>query len=97
MNCGVEVLNDENNCCAVDLRLFARFGDHRLRRVVERDAAAAGEILDLELEAAGRAKAGDRRWIEAQRDGAGKSEQLRTHRGDDVRGVLARAAAGPTA
>ena len=53
----------------VELRLLARLGDQRLSRVVELRAAAARQILDLEFEAAGRAEAGDRRRIEAQRKG----------------------------
>ena len=88
MNCGVEVLKEVNSCCAIELRLLARLGDQRLRRVVERDAAAPGQILDLELEAAGRAEAGDRGRIEAQREGVGDLQQLRAHGGDDARGVL---------
>ena len=63
----------------VELGLFARRGDQRLRRVVERGAAGAGEILDLELEAAGRAETVDRRRVEAQREGVGNGEQLWPH------------------
>jgi hypothetical protein len=72
----------------IELRLLARFGDHALRRLIERRTASAGEVLDLELKAAGRAEAGDRWRIEAQRDGARDLEQLRVHRGHDGRGVL---------
>ena len=43
----------------VELRLLARFGDQRLGGIVERDAAASGQVLDLELEAAGGAEAGN--------------------------------------
>ena len=55
-----------------DLRLLARFRDNGLRRLVERYAAAAGQILDLEFKAAGRAQARDRGRIEAQHERAGK-------------------------
>src|SRR6202040_707190 len=72
----------------IELRLLAGFSDQRLRRLIERRAAAAGEVLDLELEAASRAEAGDRWGIEAQRDGVRDMEQLRAHRRHDVRGVL---------
>src|SRR5208282_5849125 len=44
----------------VELRPFARRGDQRLGRVIERDAALAREILDFELEAASCAKTVDR-------------------------------------
>src|SRR6202022_920636 len=53
----------------IELRLLAGFGDHALRRLIERRTAAAGEVLDLELKAAGRAEAGDRWGAERQRDG----------------------------
>ena len=60
----------------VELGLLARGREQRLRRIVERRAAAARQILDLELEAAGRAEAVDRGRIEAQRKGVGNGEQL---------------------
>ena len=69
MNCGVEVREGREQLLRVELRLLARLGDQRLRRLVERCAAAAGQILDLEFEAAGGAEAGDRRRIEAEREG----------------------------
>ena len=72
----------------VELGLLAGFGEQRLRRIVERGAAAPGEILELELEAARRAKARDRGRIEAECEGVGDLHQRRAHGGDDARGVL---------
>src|SRR5262249_8241391 len=74
----------------VELGLLAGFGNHRLRGIVERVSAAAGQVLDLELEAAGRAEARDRWRIEAQRERARNLHQLRAHRGHQARGVLLR-------
>src|SRR5271154_3272080 len=61
----------------VELGLLARRGNERLRRVIERGAALACEIFDLELETAGRAKTIDRRRIEAQGESLGDGEKLR--------------------
>src|SRR6202022_1307956 len=63
----------------IELRLLAGFGDHALRRLIERRAAAAGEVLDLELKAAGRAEAGGRWRLDAQGDGSRDLKRFRAH------------------
>ncbi len=80
----------------VKFGLLARLGDHRLHRVVEREAAAAAEIFNLELKAAGGAEARNRRRIEAQRERARNRQKLGTYRRDQFPRRFATAAAHPT-
>ena len=77
MNCGVDVLNVVNDCCGVDLRLLARLGDQQpasasLRAALPRPVRSS----HLEFEAAGGAKARDRRRIEAQRESFRDGQEL---------------------
>ncbi len=46
--------------------MLARLRDQRLGRLVERDAAPTGEILDLEFEAASRAEPGNGGRVETE-------------------------------
>src|ERR1700742_4364317 len=70
------------------LRLLARFRDERLRDIVERDAAASAQVLELKLEAAGGAEAGNRRRVETQDDGFRQAKKLRPQLGDEIRRAL---------
>ena len=79
MNCGVEVLNDVNSCCGLISGCLRASAITACVASLSAMAAAAGQILDLEFEAAGRAEARDRGRIEAQHEGAGQAEQLRAH------------------
>ena len=52
----------------IDLRLLFRLRDQRLRRLLERESAVVGQILELELETTGLTDAGDRRRVERDDD-----------------------------
>ncbi len=52
----------------VQLRLPPRLSNQPLHRIVQREASAPGQVLDLELEAAGRRDSWDGGRVKAKRD-----------------------------
>src|SRR6202043_140163 len=69
---------------AVDLRLFPCLRNQRLRDFIDRLAALAGEVLDLELEPPEGAEAGYRRGFEAEHPRLRNIAQLLSRRGEDL-------------
>ena len=88
MNCGVEVLNAVNSCCALISACLRGFRDHRLHCLVERNAAASGQILDLELEAAGSAEPGIDGGSKLNANAPGMLQQHRAARAATIFGCV---------